>query len=84
MFLAGHTPQGDTVTPDREKWIHVECGVGEELRRYSRAVVPKLGPLDVLGLPLPESFTTTLAGQDFWELKSKNLWRPKVGDHWFR
>ena len=49
-----------------------------------RSVVSNLGPPDVLGLPLPEAFTTTttLAGQDFWELKSKNIWRPKVGDHW--
>ena len=47
----------------------------------SRAVVPNLGSPDVLGLQLPEAFTTTLAGQDFWELKSKNIWRPKVRDH---
>ena len=42
---------------------------------------PNLGPPDVLGLQLPEAFTTTSAGQDFWELKSKDIWRPKVGDH---
>ena len=46
-----------------------------------RPVVPNLGPPDVLGLQLPEALTTTSAGQDFWELKSKNFWRPKVGDH---
>ena len=49
--------------------------------KFSRAVVPNLGPPDVPGLQLPEAFTTTTAGQDFWELKSKNIWRPKVGDH---
>ena len=32
-------------------------------------------------LELPEAFTTTSAGQDVWELKFKNIWRPKVGDH---
>ena len=47
---------------------------------YPNAVVPNLGPPDVLGLQLPEAFTTTSAGQDFWELKSKNICRPKVGD----
>ena len=40
---------------------------------YPKAVVPNLGPPGVLGLQLPESFTTTSAGQDFWELKSKNI-----------
>ena len=45
------------------------------------AVVPSLGPPDVLGLQLPEAFTSTSADQDFWELKSKNIWRPKVGGH---
>ena len=35
----------------------------------SNAVVPNLGPPDVLGLHLPEAFTTTSFGQDFWELK---------------
>ena len=49
--------------------------------RLGRAVVPNLGPPDVLGPQVPEAFTTTSAGQDFWELKSKNIWRPKVGDH---
>ena len=48
------------------------------------AVVPNLGPPDVLRLQLPEAFTTTSAGQDFWELKSKNIWRPKVGEQCFR
>ena len=45
---------------------------------FCSAVVPNLGPPDVLGLQLPEASTTTSAGQDFWELKSKNIWRPKV------
>ena len=49
-----------------------------------RTVVPNFGPPDVLGLQLPEAFTTTSAGQDFWELKSKNIWKPKVGDHCVR
>ena len=48
----------------------------------SIAVVPNLGPPDVLGLQLAEAFITTSAGQDFWELKSKNIWRAKVGDPW--
>ena len=47
-------------------------------------MVPNLGPPDVLRLQLPQAFTTTSAGQDFWELKSKNIWRPKFGDHWLR
>ena len=47
---------------------------------WCRAVVPNLGPPD--GLQLPEAFTTTFASQDFWELKSKNIWRPKVGGNW--
>ena len=45
----------------------------------SSVVVPNLGPPGALGLQFPEAFTS--AGQDFWELKSKNIWRPKVGDH---
>ena len=51
---------------------------------YPRSVVPNLGPPDVLGLQLPEAFTTTSAGQDFLEWKSKNIWKPKVRDHWSR
>ena len=47
----------------------------------SRAGLSNLGPADVLRLQLPEAFTTTSAGQDFWELKSKNIWRAKVGHH---
>ena len=50
--------------------------------QLSNAVILNLGPPDVIGLQLPEAFTTTSAGQDFWELKSKNIWMPKVGDHW--
>ena len=49
-----------------------------------RQVVPNLGPPDVLVLQLLEVFTSTSTGQDFWELKSKNIWRPKVGDHCHR
>ena len=51
------------------------------LSQMPKPMVPNLGPPDVLGLQLPEAFTTTFASQDFWELKSKNIWRPKVGDH---
>ena len=36
-------------------------------------MVPNLGPPDVLGLQLPEAFTTTSAGQNFWELKQEHL-----------
>ena len=50
------------------------------IQLYTSAV-PNLGPPDVLRLQLPEAIATTSAGQDFWELKSKNIWRPKVGDH---
>ena len=46
---------------------------------YLKAVVPNLGPPDVLGIQLPEAFTTTSAGQDFWELKSKNIWAQDWG-----
>ena len=49
-----------------------------------KSVVLNLGPPDVIELQLPEAFTTTSAGQDFWELKSKNIWRPKVGDHCYK
>ena len=31
---------------------------------------------DVLGLKLPEAFTTGCAGQDFWELESKDISGP--------
>ena len=69
----------------RAPWLDLNCRVGSYGRRGSfRSVVPNVGPPDVLGLQLPEAFTTTSAGQDFWELKSKNFWRPKVGDHCFR
>ena len=56
----------------------------ERGNKQVKAVVPNLGPPGVLGLQLPEAFTTTSAGQDFWDLKSKNIWRPKVGDHWVK
>ena len=63
--------------------MSVHLGTIKELiaRMSSKAVVPNLGAPDVFGLQLPEVFTTISAGQDFWELKSKNIWRPKVGDH---
>ena len=46
-----------------------------------RQCSPTLGLQIFFGPQLPEAFTTTSAGQDFWELKSKDIWRPKVGDH---
>ena len=61
------------------RWGHRQCVLS-----CLRAVVSNLGPPDVLGLHLPEAFTTTSSDQDFWELKSKNIWRPKVGDHCLR
>ena len=51
---------------------------------FFRTMVLNVGPPDVIELQLPEAFATTSAGQDLWELKSKNIWRPKVGDHCFR
>ena len=48
---------------------------------FSRAVVPNLGPPDVLGLQLPEILASRDGGEGFWELQSKNIWRPKIGDH---
>ena len=59
-----------------EQWPR-SCQV--QLFTYPRLVVPNLGPPDDLGLQLLEAFTTTSIGQDFWELKSKNIWRPKLG-----
>ena len=55
--------------------------LGVSMVLWVTAVVPNLGPPDVLILQLPEASTTTSDGQDFWELKSKNIWRPKVGNH---
>ena len=49
-----------------------------------RAVVLNLGPPDVLGLHLPEILASRGGGEGFWELYSKNIWRPKLGDHWTR
>ena len=49
--------------------------------RYVKTVVPDLGPPDVLGLQLPEILVSRGDGEGFWELESKNIWRPKVGDH---
>ena len=60
------------------------CEFRDVTQRASRAVIPNLGPPDVLGLQLPEAFTINCSRQDFWELKSKNIWRPKVGDHCYR
>ena len=51
---------------------------GRHWARSCSAVVPNLGPPDVLGLQLAEAFIITSDGQ---ELKSKNIWRPKAGDH---
>ena len=50
-------------------------------RISSMTVVSNCSPPDVLGLQLPEAFTTTSAGQDFWELKAKNIWRAAVRHH---
>ena len=49
-----------------------------------RPLPPNLGSSDIFGLKLPEAFTTSCAGQDFWELQSKNIWGPKVGNHCYR
>ena len=51
-------------------------------KRLCTAVVPNLGPPDVLGLQLPEILANRSGGEGFWELQSKNIWKPKVGDHW--
>ena len=53
-------------------------------KEWLRAVVLNLGPPDVLGLQLPEILARRGGGVGFWELQSKNIWRPKVGDHWLR
>ena len=42
------------------------------------------GSPDVLVVKLPGSFTSSCTGQDFWELKSRNIWGCKVGNHWPR
>ena len=55
--------------------------VGGLLNKPSKAVVSNLGSPDVLGLKLPEAFSTSSAGQDFWELQSKNIWELKVENH---
>ena len=47
----------------------------------SKSVVPNPGPPDVLGLQLLEILASKGGGEGFWELYSKNIWRPKVGDH---
>ena len=61
--------------------IHVTAIFEVENLWPSRTVVCNCRPPDVLGLQLPEAFIATSAGQDFWELKSKNIWRPKIGDY---
>ena len=75
-------------TTDTCKWVSMaEEGLKlSSLKCYSKTLstkpmVPNLEPPDVLGLQFPEALTITSSGQDFWELKSKNIWRPKVGDH---
>ena len=45
------------------------------------AVIPNLGSPDVFALQLPEILASRGSGEGFWELESKNIWRPKVGDH---
>ena len=67
---------------NRSGYVHLlKNGLVEHIQLMGyNSVVPNLEPPDVLGIQLPEALTTTSAGQDFWELKSKNIWRPKVGD----
>ena len=66
------------------KWPHLKWeGISLKSQLY-RSVVPNLGPPDVLGLQLPEILASRDGGEGFWELYSKNIWRPKVGDHWYR
>ena len=43
------------------------------IKTSDTALVPNLGPPDVLRPQLPEVFTITSAGKDFWELKFKNI-----------
>ena len=43
-------------------FFHIACPI------CSIAVVPNLGSPDILGLKLPEAFTTSCAGQNIWEL----------------
>ena len=45
------------------------------------AVVSNLGPPDVFGLQLPKIPAIRGGGEGFWELSSKNIWRPKVGNN---
>ena len=47
---------------------------------WGPTVVPNLGRPDVLGLRLPEILASKGGGEGFWELSSKNIWRPKVGE----
>ena len=47
-----------------------------------RAVDLKVGFPDVLGVVVVRSLHSLLcAGQDFWELQSKNIWGTKFGNH---
>ena len=57
---------------------------GANLKETFKAVVPNLGPPDVLRLQLPEILASTGGGEGFWELQFKKIWRPKVGDHCFK
>ena len=43
-------------------------------RFYLEQWFPTLGNPAVLGLQLPEAFTTSYTGQGFWELESENTW----------
>ena len=61
---------------DKPAWHLVDKTLSLHMKEWVRAVVPNLGPPDVVGLQLPEAFTTTSAGQDFWELKSKKVGEP--------
>ena len=42
--------------------------VARRVGKFARAVVPNLGPPDVLGLQLPEILASRGSGEGFWEL----------------
>ena len=48
--------------------------VGSKIFGCPRPILLNFGSPDVLG----EAFTTSSAGQDFWELQTKNIWGLKV------
>ena len=64
-----------------KKNLIISCHFKSHAHFISLGESPTPASPDVLGLQFPEILAGTASREGFWELESKNLWGPKVGNH---